>query len=166
MNSVLIGQIVNIHGIKGEIKVYPYTDNVYNLCNLKEVFLDEDLKKCCIVKSARVHKEMLLMQIDGIDDANSALKYKGEYIYISKKSLPKLENDEYYIEDLVGFEVYDKDEKKIGKLSYIFNTGANDIYEIDTLDKTKIYLPAIHDVIKKIDIENKKIYVEIMEGLI
>lgn len=165
-SSVLIGQIVNIHGINGELKVYPYTDDIDNLCNLKEVYLDESLRTNFKVKSARVHKNMLLLTLNEIKDANEALKYKEKNVYIDKATLPELDDDEYYIEDLIGMEVYDEKDNLIGNIEYVFNTGANDVYEIKTLDDKKIYLPAIHDVIKKVDIKAKKMYVEIMEGLI
>ena len=120
MSSVLIGQIVNVHGIKGEVKIYPYTDDIDILCKrLKNIYLDE------------------------------------------------LEDDSYYIKDLIGLDVIDINaDEVIGTLEYVFNTGANDIYEVKRNDGSKVYLPAIKQVIKKVDIKARKIYVEIMEGLI
>lgn len=167
MQSVLIGQIVNVHGIKGEVKVYPYTDDVEYLSKkLKKVYLDENLKEG-FKTSCRVQKGMLLMRISGIDSVEKAEALRNKYIYISDDTLDKLEEDNYYVKDLIGCDIIDiKNDEILGKLDYIFNTGANDVYEVTTTSNTKVYLPAIKQVIKKVDIKSRKIYVEIMEGLI
>ena len=167
MESVLIGQIVNVHGIKGEVKVYPYTDDVEYLSNkLKKVFLDERLKET-FKAACRAQKGMLLMCISGIDSVEKAEALRNKYIYISDDTLDKLEEDNYYVKDLIGCDIIDiKNDEILGKLDYIFNTGANDVYEVTTTSNTKVYLPAIKQVIKKVDIKSRKIYVEIMEGLI
>lgn len=167
MQSVLIGQIVNVHGIKGEVKVYPYTDDVDDLAKrLKKVYLDENLKEE-YKTSCRVQKGMLLVKIFGIDTVEEAEKLRNKYIYISDSMLDTLEEDSYYIKDLIGLDVIDtKNDEVIGTLEYVFNTGANDVYEVITKQNTKVYLPAIKQVIKKVDIKARKIYVEIMEGLI
>lgn len=167
MQSVLIGQIVNVHGIKGEVKVYPYTDDVEYLSKkLKKIYLDENLKEG-FKTSCRVQKGMLLMRISGIDSVEKAEVLRNKYIYISDDTLDKLEEDNYYVKDLIGCDIIDiKNDEILGKLDYIFNTGANDVYEVTTTSNTKVYLPAIKQVIKKVDIKSRKIYVEIMEGLI
>lgn len=167
MQSVLIGQIVNVHGIKGEVKVYPYTDDVDSLAKkLKNIYLEENLKEK-YKSSCRVQKGMLLMKISGIDTVEKAETLRNKYIYISEDTLDALEEDSYYVKDLIGLEVIDtKNNEVFGTLDYIFNTGANDVYEITTKQNTKVYLPAIKQVIKKVDIKSRKIYVEIMEGLI
>ncbi len=167
MQSVLIGQIVNVHGIKGEVKVYPYTDDVDSLSkNLKKVYFDENLKEG-FKTSCRVQKGMLLVKISGIDTVEKAEELRNKYIYISEDALETLEEDSYYVKDLIGLEVIDISSNEVfGTLDYVFNTGANDVYEITTTNNTKVYLPAIKQVIKKVDIKARKIYVEIMEGLI
>ncbi len=167
MSGVLIGQIVNVHGIKGEVKIYPYTDDVENLCkSLKNIYFDEKLQKQYKV-SCRVQKDMLLAKIDSVNTVEDAEGLRKKYVYIDEKDLEELEEDSYYIKDLIGADVIDTATNKLfGKLEYIFNTGANDVYEITTTDNKKVYLPAIKQVIKKVDIKFKKIYVEIMEGLI
>ena len=110
---------------------------------------------------------MLLCKISGVDTIEQAEKLRGKYIYIDEKNLDKLEEDNYYIKDLLGLDIINiKDNSLFGKLEYIYNTGANDVYEVLTQDNKKVYLPAIKQVIKKVDIKNKKIFVDIMEGLI
>lgn len=165
MESILIGEIVNIHGIKGEVKIYPYTDDIINLTTRKELFLDETLTKKITVQSSRAHKNMIIAKLKGIDDTNTALTYKNKKVYISKDSLEDLEEDTYYIVDLIGLEVVDLHKGSLGVVTYVFQTGANDVYEVEK-EGNKIYLPAIHDVIKKVDLKNKKILVEVMDGLL
>lgn len=166
MESILIGNIANIHGIKGEIKIYPYTDDIFNLLDLKSIYLDKTLKEKFNIKRARVHKNMLVVKLEGINDANEALNLKTKDVYIPRSTLKELEDDTYYIEDLLGSDIIEeKTGNVLGKLIYVFNTGANDVYEVEKEDKSKIYLPAISQVIKKVDIDSKKIYVELMEGL-
>ena len=166
MEYILIGKIVNIHGIKGEVKIYPYTDDIDNLSTIKEFYLDKELKSKCIVENCRVHKNMLITKIKDISDPDIALKLKDKDIYIPKDSLDELEDGTYYIFDLIGIEVFDMNDNKIGIINDVQNGGANDVYEVLTLDNKKIYLPAIRQVIKKVDIKNKKMYVEIMKGLV
>lgn len=167
MSSVLIGQIVNVHGIKGEVKIYPYTDDVDSLAKkLKTVYLDEHMKESYNV-SCRVQKGMLLAKLSTIDTVEKAENLRKRYVYISEEDLDTLEEDSYYVKDLIGLEIYNiEDNKLIGTLDYVFNTGANDVYEVTTTDNKKVYLPAIKQVIKKVDIKARKIYVELMEGLI
>ncbi len=168
MSSVLIGQIVNVHGIKGEVKIYPYTDDLENLSKkLKNIFLDENMDGECYKTNCRIQKGMLLCKISGVDTIEQAQKLRGKYVYIDEKSLDKLEEDNYYVKDLLGLDIIDINTNSLfGKLEYIYNTGANDVYEVITQDNKKVYLPAIKQVIKKVDIKNKKIYIEIMKGLI
>ena len=167
MESILIGNVANIHGIKGEIKIYPYTDDILNLTNLKSIYFDKELKEKYKIKRARVHKNMLVIKLEGINDANEALELKTKDVYIARNALKELDDDTYYIEDLLFSDIVEEESGNvIGKLTYVFNTGANDVYEVEREDKSKIYLPAISDVIKKVDIKSKKIYVKLMEGLI
>lgn len=167
MSSVLIGQIVNVHGIKGEVKIYPYTDDINALAlKLKKIYLDESMQKEYKV-ICRVQKNMILAKLDGINTVEEAEKLRKKNVYICEEDLEPLEEDSYYIKDLIGCTVLDVNSEKIlGTIEYIFNTGANDIYEIKTPDNLKVYLPAIKQVIKKVDIKTRKVYVEVMKGLI
>lgn len=161
MNYIKIGQIVNTHGIKGEIKVYPYTDNIENLAKLKKIYLDE--KTEYLITGSKIIKNMLVFKLSGINDISETKDLMQKYIYTPKEKI-KTENV-YYVEDLIDLDVYDAlSEKYLGKLTYVWNNSSNDVYEIKT-ENNIIYLPAIKDVILKIDIENKKMYVKIMEGL-
>ncbi len=167
MQSILIGKMVKVHGIKGQIKIYPYTDDLVLLSKEKQVFMDESLQKKLDVEYVKIQSPMLIFKFKNIDSIEEAVNYINKDIYIPKKDISNLE-DTYYIEDLIGLFVYDTTEnnKNIGKISDVFNTGANDVYEVILNDGKKVYLPAIKQVIKKVDIKENKIYVEIMKGLI
>jgi len=165
MNFVKIGNIANIHGIKGEIKVYPYTDDFDNFLKYKEIYVGENKEKY-IVKSSRLNKNMVLFMLEGINTPEEAESLKTLDIFIDEKDLKKLEEGTYYVKDLIGLEVIDiLNNKSIGKITDVIKYAANDVYEVEN-DKDKFYIPAIKDVVKNVDILNKKVYVELMEGLI
>ena len=164
MESILIGKIVNTHGIKGEVKVYPYTDDIDNLSKIKEVYFDEKLNDKHKVKSCKIQKNMLIIKLEGINIVEEAAKLKDTNLYIIKEDISDME-DTYYVEDLIGMDVIDEKDVVIGTITYVFNTGANDVYEIKSSDNKEIYIPAIKDVVKKVDVKNKKMYIEMMEGL-
>ena len=131
MESILIGKIVNTHGIKGEVKVYPYTDDIDNLSKIKEVYFDEKLNDKHKVKSCKIQKNMLIMKLESINVVEEAAKLKDTNLYIVKEDISDIE-DTYYVEDLIGMDVIDEKEEVIGTITYVFNTGANDVYEIKT----------------------------------
>lgn len=167
MRFLKIGQIVNVHGIKGEVKVYPYTDDIVSLSKKKYVYLDESIESKININLCRIQKNMLLVKFEKIDTVEEAEKLRNKYIYVLKEELDSLEEDNYYVDDLLSMQVVDiKNNKAIGTITYVFNTGANDIYEVLLEDGKKAYLPAIKQVVKKVDIDEKKMYVELMKGLI
>lgn len=159
MELIEIGQIVNTHGIKGEIKLNPWTDDLYDIEDLDALSFEngDELK----LERARVHKNTVIIKIKGIDNINDAEKLKGKILFTEKTPLPE---GRYYIKDLIGLTAVENN-TEIGTLTDVFNTGANDIYEIKTTEGKKIYLPVIDGVIDDVDLENKKIYVTIPEGL-
>ena len=171
MSFLKVGQIVNIHGLKGEVKIYPYTDDIENLSKIRTIYLNENGENKYKIKQLRVHKNMLIAKLEYINSIEEAQSILNSYIYITKQKIK--EDDVYYVEDLLNLDIYELDEnlnfenaKLFGKLIDILKPGANDVYEVLDLNNKKIYLPVIKDVVKKIDIDNKKIYVKIMEGLI
>jgi 16S rRNA processing protein RimM len=167
MNYFKIGQIVNTHGIKGEIKINPYTDDIVKLSRAKSIYFESDLTTKVQVEYSKIISSFVIFKLKGIDTPEEASKLKQKYIYIERNENEKLEEDTYYIDDLIGLQVISIDNNSvIGTISYIFNTGANDIYEVKLNDGKNAYLPAIKDVIKKVDIEDKKVYVKLMEGLL
>lgn len=164
MEFIKIGNIANVHGIKGELSIYPYTDDINNFCDYKKIYVGEN-KQEFVVKKSRPNKNMVLMSLEKITTREDALKYKTLDIYIDKSDLKDLDDDTYYINDLISLDVIDNiSGNKIGTLTNVFQNPANDIYEIKNGDEV-FYIPAIRQVVKRVDVKNKKIYVELMEGL-
>ena len=162
-----VGQIINTFGIKGFVKVYPYTDDIKRFDDLKKVYIKNKLeKKELEIQEVKYHKNMVLIKFKGIDKLEDAESLRCHYKLIDRKDSKPLDEDTYFIVDLLGLEVYTDEGKLLGKLDDIFNTGSNDIYVVkDELGK-QLLLPAIKDVIKEIDIKNKKIIVHLLNGLI
>lgn len=160
MEFIEIGQIVNTHGIKGEVKLNPWTDDIEDLLDL-EVFYDEKGNPLDVV-SSRIHKNTVIIKFRSISTMNDAEKMKGKTLYTEKTPLPE---GRYYIKDLIGLTALENGEK-LGILTDVFNTGANDIYEVKTPDGKRIYLPVIDGVIGDVDLNAKTIEVTIPEGLL
>lgn len=161
-----IGQIVNTHGLKGYVKVVPFTDDIQRFEELKKVYIafKKELIECKI-QDVKYVKNMVSLKFVGIDDINIAEKYKGCYLKISRKDAKKLDKNTYFIADLIGLKVYNENEQQVGVLEDIFPTGSNDVYVVRTDDGKQILLPAISKVIKSIDIEQEKIIVDISQGV-
>lgn len=162
-----IGQIVNTFGIKGQVKVVPFTDDITQFDTLKQIYIEKrkNLELFEIEKS-NYHKNMIILKLKGIDTLEQAESLRNCYIKINRKDARKLPEGTYFIVDLIGLDVYTDEEKLLGTLEDIYNAGSSDIYVVRTSEGKQILLPAIKDVIKKVDIENKKVIVHIIEGLI
>lgn len=162
-----IGQIVNTYGIKGFLKILPYTDDIKKFEKLKTIEIN---KKGTLTKyeieEVKYSKNTVLLKLKGIDDINEAEKYRNCYIRINREDNEKLPEDTYYIVDLIGLEVVTTDGETLGKLQDIFKTGSNDVYVVKDEFGKQILLPAIESVIKEINLDQKIITVELIEGLI
>ena len=162
-----IGQIVNTHGVKGQVKVNPFTDDLERFEELKSIYIVKNKKLLEYeIEEVKYQKNMLLIKFKNIDDLNMAEKYKGCYLKIHRKDARKLPKDTYFIADLIGLDVYSDENKYLGKVEDIFSTGANDVYVVKNDEGKQILLPSIPEVLKTIDLENEKIIVHILEGLI
>ena len=126
-----VGQIVNTFGIKGFVKVKPFTDDVERFEELKKVYIcKKDKLEEVEIEEVKYHKDMVLLKIKGIEDMNEAEKLKGLYLKIDRKDAKKLPEGTYFIADLIGLDVYSDENKFLGKLEDIFNSGANDVYVV------------------------------------
>ena len=162
-----IGQIVNTFGIKGMVKVKPFTDDIRRFDELKTVYVEKNSNQTEYeIEEVKYHKGMVLIKFKGIDKVEQAEMLRNSYLTVSRDSVEKLEEGRYYIVDLLGLEVYTDEQILLGTLEDIFNTGSNDIYVVKDKQGKQILLPAIQDVIKQIDIENKKMIVHLLPGLI
>lgn len=153
--KIEVGKYINTFGIKGEIKIYPYVEYFQDL---NYIIINNEEKK---IKNIRFKKNIAIVKLEGIDDINQIEQFKGCIVTINEDDIPEPPEGEYYLQDLIGMEVYTDEGKLLGKIDDAFNTGANDIYQVG-----KILLPAIDDVVKEIDFENNKITVHIINGLL
>ena len=167
MQEILeIGQIVGTFGIKGMVKVVPFTDDIKRFDDLKKVYVENKKKKEEYeIEQVSYHKNMVILKFKGIDKIEDAEKLRDSYLKINREDAVPLEENSYFIVDLIGLDVETQEGNLLGKLEDIYNTGSNDIYVVkDELGK-QILLPAISDVIKKVDLESKKIIVHLLKGL-
>ena len=161
-----IGQIVNTFGIKGMVKVKPFTDDNKRFDRLEKVYIKnkEKLKEYQI-EEVKYHKDMILIKFRGIENPEQANLLRNSYLIDREEEKP-LEEGTYYIVDMIGMDVYTDEGEKLGNIEDIFNTGSNDIYVVKSELGKQILLPAISDVVKNIDMENKKMVVHLISGLI
>ena len=162
-----IGQIVNTFGIKGMVKVKPFSENLKRFDELKKVYIEnKKVRKEYEIEEVKYHKDMILIKFKGVDNPEEAELLRTSYLVVDRKTQEPLEEGTYYVVDMLGLEVYTDEGELLGNLEDIFNTGSNDIYVVKNELGKQILLPAIADVIKNIDMENKKIIVHLIPGLI
>ena len=152
---IRVGVIINTFGVKGEVKIYPDIDYFDEL--ERDFIKDKEYK----IEKLRDQKGIIIAKFEGIDDINQIEHLKNSEVMIALEDRPELPEGKHYVGDLLGLEVITEDGQVLGTLDNIYNTGANDIYEVG-----EILLPATDEVIKQIDMENKKIIVHLLKGLI
>lgn len=162
-----IGQIVNTFGIKGQVKIVPFTDDITRYDELKEIYVEKKNElKLFQIEQVNYKKNMVILKLKGIETVEEAEKLRNCYLKIDRKDAKKLPKDTYFIVDLLGLDVYTDEGKLLGKVDDIYNAGSSDIYVIkDELGK-QILLPAIKDVLKEVGLENQKIIVHLIKGLV
>ena len=162
MKEVFVGQIVNTHGLKGELRIvsnFKYKDLVFK--QGFKIYVGKR-KEECIITGDRHHKIYDMVTLEGINSIDDAIAYKGDLVYINRDDL---EIDGYISEDIIGFEVIAED-KIIGIVSSIVNNGAHDILVVENKDGKKHMIPLVDEYIKKVDLEEQKINIEVIEGLL
>ncbi len=162
-----IGQIVNTFGIKGMVKVKPYTDDVKKrFDNLKKIYIqNRNTRKEYEIEEVKYHKEMVLIKFKGIENPEDANLLRNYYLVVDRDEEEPLEEGTYYIVDMIGLDVYTDEGEKLGILDDVFNSGSSDIYVVKNELGKQILLPAIEDVIKNIDMEQRKMIVHLIPGL-
>ena len=162
-----VGQIVNTFGIKGMVKVKPFTDDINRFDKLKKIYIkNNNVEKEYEIEEVKYHKNMVIIKLKEIETVEQANLLRNSYIMIKRDEEEPLKKGTYYIVDMIGIDVYTENDENLGQLEDIFNTGSNDIYVVRTKLGKQILLPAISDVIKEIDLENKKMIVHLISGLI
>jgi 16S rRNA processing protein RimM len=155
---VTIGQIINTHGVKGEVKVFPLTDDMKRFRKLKTIIVDEQEIE---VIWCKLQTDKVILKLNGIDTMEAAEKYKTKYIKVKREDAVKLPKGRYFVVDIIGCKVVDENNKEIGNVSEVIFTGSNEVYWIKgTKD---ILIPALEDIVLNIDIDNKIITIKPLE---
>ncbi|MFA9378505.1 MAG: ribosome maturation factor RimM [Lachnotalea sp.] len=162
-----VGVIAQTHGIKGEVKVFPTTDDVNRFKILKKVLLDTGKEKLELeIEGVKFFKQYAILKFKGINNINDIEKYKGKSLLVTRDNAVPLKENEYFITDMIGMKVITEDDSEFGTLVDVLETGANDVYVVETSEKKEVLLPAIKQCILNIDMENQVMKVHIMEGLL
>lgn len=149
-----IGQIINTHGIKGEVKVYPLTDDVQKFKKYKSVLVGG---KETNILGVKFQKDRVILKLEGIDDMNTAETYKQKYIEVPRENEESLPEDTYYVSDLKECFVYDTDNNNLGKVYDVISTKNNDVYWIK--QPKEILIPVLRDIVLDVNIDEKKILI-------
>lgn len=168
MESYLrVGVIASTHGLKGEVKVFPTTDNPERFRDLKQVILDTgDEYKSLHVAGVKFFKNQVILKFREFQDINEIEQYKGKDLLVTREQAVPLEENENFITDLIDMEVYTDEDKRLGILRDVLQTGANDVYVVETEEGKEVLLPAIPSCILKVDVERARMTVHILEGLL
>lgn len=161
-----VGVISSTHGVRGEVKVFPTTDDAQRFKSLKQVVLDTGKEHLTLeIQGVKFFKQFVILKFKGIDNINDIEKYKGMSLLVTREDAVGLEEDEYYIADLIGMDVV-TDEGESGKLTDVIETGANEVYVVKFENLGEVLIPAIHECILDVDVENMQMKVHLLEGLV
>lgn len=162
-----VGVITTTHGVRGEVKVFPTTDDAQRFLELSYVLLDTGKELMRLeIAGVKFFKNLAILKFKGIDNINDIEKYKGRDLWIPREEAQELAEDEYYIADLIGMKVQTEDGSVLGILKDVMETGANDVYIVEKEEGGELLLPAIHECILDVDVENSVMTVHLMKGLV
>lgn len=161
-----VGVISSTHGIRGEVKVFPTTDDPARFKVLKDVILDTGKEQIPMeIQGVKFFKQFVIVKFKGIDNINDVEKYKGKSLLVTRENAAPLGEDEYYIADLVGMTVFTED-GEFGVLKDVIETGANEVYVVDSKEHGEVLIPAIHECILDVNVEEQTMKVHLLDGLL
>lgn len=168
MNNILqIGAVTSTHGLAGEVKVFPTTDDPKRFKKLKQVLLDTGKDMLPLgVEHVKFFKNMVILKFKGYDRIEDIMGFKGKNLYVTRENAVRLKKDEYFIADLIGMKVYTEDEAYLGELTEVITTGANDVYTVHMENGKDVLIPAIGQCILNVDVEHETMQVHLLEGLL
>ncbi len=162
-----VGVISSTHGVRGEVKVYPTTDDVKRFSKLKEVIVELENQDIILhIENVKYFKQLAILKFKEYQSLNDVEMLKGKSLYVTRSQAVPLDENEYFIADLIGMKVTDETLKLSGVIKDVLKTGANDVYVIELSDKRELLLPAIADCILKVDMLKKMMFIHILEGLL
>ena len=162
MEIIKLGKITAPQGIKGEVRVYPYTDKPTRFSEIEAVLLNG---RRCRIERARYMKNMAVLKLEGINDRNAAESVRNRELLLPREELWEQPEDTYFVDDLVGCAVVSGDGTPVGTLKTIHSRPAQDLYEIEKPDGSTFLLPAVKEFVRYVDIENRTITIHLIEGL-
>jgi len=167
LEYLIVGQLINTHGVKGELKAIPLTDDPNRFKKLKWVYIDKNgkLDKYDII-GVKFFKQFVILKFRNVDTMDEAEKLKGLYMKVDRANAVKLPKDSFFITDIVGLSVFDENESLLGKLVDVIQTGSNGVYVVRDTDGKEILIPALKSVVKEVSIENGRISVILPKGLL
>ena len=168
MNNLLqVGAVTSTHGLAGEVKVFPTTDDPKRFKKLKQVLLDTGKDMLPLgVEHVKFFKNMVILKFKGYDRIEDIMGFKGKNLYVTRENAVRLKKDEYFIADLIGMKVYTEDEAYLGELTEVITTGANDVYTVRMENGKDVLIPAIGQCILNVDVEHETMQVHLLEGLL
>ena len=160
-----VGVIANTHGVHGEVKVFPTTDDMTRFKKLKQVILDTGKEQRTLeIVSVKFFKNLAILKFKGIDNINDIEKYKGKDLLITREQAVPLKKDEYFICDLIGCQVVTEDGTEVGELTEVLQTAANDVFVVQA-GKKEVLVPYINDCVTEVSIEEKKVTIRLLPGM-
>ena len=168
MQDILqVGAVTSTHGLAGEVKVFPTTDDPKRFRKLKRVLIDtgKEMKEL-EVTGVKFFKQMVILKFRDHNRIEDVMGYKGKALYVTRENVVKLKKNEYFIADLIGMQVFTEDGNLLGKLTDVLQTGANDVYEVSMEDGKTVLIPAIRQCILDVDTAGEKMTVHLLEGLL
>lgn len=161
-----VGVITTTHGVRGEVKVFPTTDDAARFKKLKQVILDTGKEKIELeIAGVKFFKNLVILKFKGIDDINDVEKYRKKSLYVTRENAVKLKKDEYFIADLIGLKAISDEGEDLGIINDVLQTGANDVYVISKEGMDELLVPAIRDCVKNVDIEGGTMEIHLLPGL-
>ena len=161
------GKIVTTHGVRGEVKVYPTTDDAERFLELEEIWLDTGKERLPLkIQNVKFFKNMVILKFEGYDDINAVQAWRQKDLLVTREQAVELQEDEYFIGDLIGLHVEDEEGNALGVLRDVLETGANDVYLVSRPGEKDLMLPAIKDCIREVDLESGIMRVRVLPGLL
>ena len=162
-----VGVNTSTHGVRGEVKVYPTTDDAERFLELEEIWLDTGKERLPLkIQNVKFFKNMVILKFEGYDDINAVQAWRQKDLLVTREQAVELQEDEYFIGDLIGLHVEDEEGNALGVLRDVLETGANDVYLVSRPGEKDLMLPAIKDCIREVDLESGIMRVRVLPGLL
>jgi len=164
---IIIGKVVSTQGNKGEVNVLPLTDSIDRFKNLDNVFLRSKKNQTILnIEKIRKRKDTVILKLKDIENIEEAKMIVGSFLEVERKNAVKLPKETYFIFEIIGLEVYDENNIFLGKVENVISTGSNDVYVVKNKDEEELFIPAIREVVKNVNLEKKRITIKMVDGLI